>query len=414
MTRVLSSACVVLLLLSLGGRAWAGSKPPIAILGLEVYDNGSGIDPDTTKAAKELTSALRDRAKAGTGPYTPVQGGDKELIDEKLLNNCDSEAASCMAAIGNELGAEVLMFGKIEKLNQNGQVVYRVSLKLLQVGRKQISSAVESLPVADAGNDVKVSAAARTWYTKLVGGTGGTLVVKTSNIDRGTVLLDGDEKGNLASGSLTLQALPEGRHTLAVEARGYQRYEARITIRAGETTTQPVTLVEMSKKPPPGGGEQLTIEGTVGNGTAPTKPKTNVWKPVFYGTTAAGAVAAGIAIYSWRQQSMEEPKIGTTKDPNNSRVSEADCGSINSPNLHNVDDHFRNACQAHDRWKLSTIVGSVLGVAAIGSFYMAYLRDSGSESEPKTSDRGHRKRRELVITPIITPQGGGATLQFDW
>jgi hypothetical protein len=49
----------VLLSLVLGGRAWAGAKPPIAILGLEVLDNGSGIDPDTTKAAKELTVALR-------------------------------------------------------------------------------------------------------------------------------------------------------------------------------------------------------------------------------------------------------------------------------------------------------------------------------------------------------------------
>lgn len=408
MTRVLSSACVVLLLLSLGGRAWAGSKPPIAILGLEVYDNGSGIDPDTTKAAKELTSALRDRAKAGTGPYTPVQGGDKELIDEKLLNNCDSEAASCMAAIGNELGAEVLMFGKIEKLNQNGQVVYRVSLKLLQVGRKQISSAVESLPVADAGNDVKVSAAARTWYTKLVGGTGGTLVIKTSNIDRGTVLLDGDEKGNLASGSLTLQALPEGRHTLAVEARGYQRYEARITIRAGETTTQPVTLVEMSKKPPPGGGEQLTIEGTVGNGTAPTKAKTNVWKPVFFGTTAAGAVAAGVAVWAWQKQNSDS-------HDSMSGLSDSDCGTTSFPGL-SADSIrlFKDACKDHNRWKVSVIVGSVLGAAAIGSFYLAYLRDRGSESEPKTSDRGHRKRRELVVTPIVTPQGGGATLQFDW
>src|SRR5262245_64323842 len=110
MTRVLSSACVGLLLAFLGSKAWAGGKPPIAILGLEVYDNGSGIDPETTKAAKELTAALRDRAKAGTGPYAPAPGGEKELIDEKLLNNCDSEAASCMAAIGAELGAEILMY----------------------------------------------------------------------------------------------------------------------------------------------------------------------------------------------------------------------------------------------------------------------------------------------------------------
>jgi hypothetical protein len=408
MIRVLSSACVVLLLLSLEGKAHAGSKPPIAILGLEVYDNGGGIDPETTRAAKELTAALRDRAKAGTGPYTPVQGGEKELIDEKLLNNCDSEAASCMAVIGTELGAEVLLYGKIEKVNQSGQVVYRVSLKLLQVGRKQLSSSVESLPVVDAGNDVKVSAAARTWYTKLVGGTGGTLVVKASNLDRGTVLIDGEDKGNLTSGSLTLSALQEGRHTVAIEAKDYQRYEARITIRTGETTTQSVTMVELSKKSaPPVTGERISTEGTV-----TTKSRTNVWKPVFYGSVALGVAGAGVAFYEWRQQLTEAKRTGTTKDPANSPVTEADCGSVNS--LHGVDDHFRNACQAHDRWKIGVIVGSVAGAAAIGSFIMAYLRSSDSESETKRALGGHRKHRELVVTPIVTPQGGGATLQFDW
>jgi hypothetical protein len=44
---------------------------------------------------------------------------------------------------------------------------------------------------------------------------------------------------------------------------------------------------------------------------------------------------------------------------------------------------------------------------------MAYVRGSGSESETKTA-RGGRKHRELVVTPIVTPQGGGATLRFDW
>jgi hypothetical protein len=419
MTRVLSSACVVFLLLFLGGRAYAAGKPPIAILGLEVYDNGGGIDPEITKAAKDFTAALRDRAKAGTGPYTPVQGGEKELIDEKLLNNCDTEAASCMAAIGNELGAEVLLYGKIEKVNQSGQVVYKVSLKLLQVGRKQTSSMVETFPVVDAGNDVKVSASARAWYTKLVGGTGGTLVIKAGNIDRGTVLIDGDEKGNLASGSLTLQALPEGRHTLAIEPpKGYQRYEARITVRAGEVTTQSVTMVELSKKPTLSPkGDPLTIEGTVGTGTAPTRsPKTNVWKPVFYGTTALGLAGAGFAFYEWRQQVDNANHTITTKGPNKGSVTEADCGALDSaPSMFNmIDGKLRNACKAHDRWKLGVIIGSVAGAAAISSFIMAYVRNSGSESETKTSDRGHRKRRELVVTPVITAQGGGATLQFDW
>jgi hypothetical protein len=140
----------------------------IAILGLEVYDNGSGIDPETARAARELTAALRDCAKARTGPYRPV-GGEKALIDEKLLNNCDSEAPTCMAAIGNGLGADVLMYGKMEKATQNGQGVYKVSIKLLSVGRKQLrSSTVETLPVAES-TGIRATTHAKAWYAKLAG-----------------------------------------------------------------------------------------------------------------------------------------------------------------------------------------------------------------------------------------------------
>lgn len=403
MTRVLSSACVVLLVLGLGGRAWAGGKLPIAILGLEVYDNGSGIDPETTRAAKDLTAALRDRAKAGTGPYTPVQGGEKELIDEKLLNNCDSEAASCMAAIGADLGAEVLMYGKIEKAVQNGEAIYRVSLRLLNVNRKQLaSSTVETLPV-DAAAGVKISTYAKTWYAKLAGVvSGGTLVVK-ANIDRGTVLLDGAPKGNLASGTLTLAAVPEGRHTLAIEAKDVQRYEVQVTVRTGETTTQNATMVEMSKKVTPGPGERLSTEGTVG---ATAKPKTSLWKPVFYGTLVLTAGGVGWSLFAADRSSKAGDKIEAPD------ISQENCGL---PSQLNTADqkNFDSACRWHKRQIFGWVATGVVGTAAIASFVMAYLRD-GSSSETSTASRGRRKRRELVVTPIVTSQGGGATLRFDW
>jgi hypothetical protein len=407
MTRVLSSACAVLLVLCLGGRASAGGKPPIAILGLEVYDAGSGIDPDSTKAARELTTALRDRAKAGTGPYAPVQGGDKagekELIDEKLLNNCDTEAYTCMAAIGSELGAEVLMYGRIwfEKSGQSGQGTYKVSIKLLNVGLKQLaSSMVETLPIAES-TGVRASAHAKVWYAKLVGGvTGGTLAVK-ANIDRGTVLLDDDTKGNLTSGVLTLTGLPEGRHTLAIEAQGYQRYEATITIRKGDTTQQNVTMVELSRKVSGGRstGARISLEGTVDNkDTRDTKSKTNVWKPVFYGTVLLGAGAGAYTLWQFTKQQKAADNLHTGDSDH--------CGDATSGD-------FKAACDAHGKVLIGWAVTGVFGAAAIASFYMAYLR-SDSESDTKSVTRGHRKRREVAITPIIMPNGGGATLQFDW
>jgi PEGA domain len=411
MIRVLSSACVVLLLLSTGGKVWAGGKTPIAILGLEVYDNGNGIDPETTRAAKEITAALRDRAKAGTGPYAPV-ASEKELIDEKLLNNCDTEAAVCMAAIGTELQAEAVLYGKIEKITQTNPPSYRVSLKLLNVNRKQlVSSTVETLPLAGA-TGTGPSTYAKAWYAKLVGiNTGGTVVVK-ANIDRGTVMLDEEAKGNLASGTLTLSNVPEGRHTLAIEAKDYQRYEASITVRNGETLPHNATLAEMSKKtaktpktpkPPP------TSEPSSKEATVATTSGSNIWKPVFYGSAVVAAGAAGFSVVAITQSNKEANQINQS----GITVSQKDCGGPVMGLTTNEQNHLNSACSWHTGQIVGWVVTGVAGAAAISAFYMAFLRDR-DHTETRTANGGHRKRRELAVTPIITPDGGGATLRFDW
>jgi hypothetical protein len=403
MTRVLSSACVVLALLALGGRSWAGPKPTIAILGLEVYDNGSGIDPETTKAAKELTAVLRDRAKAGTGPYAPAAAGEKELIDEKLLNNCDTEAPVCMAAIGTELAADLLMYGKIEKSSQNGQTIYKVSIKLLYVSRKQLaSSTVETLPLAES-TGVRAATHAKNWYAKLIGvTTGGTVVIK-ANIDRGTVLIDDEAKGNLASGTLTLSGVPEGRHTLVIEAKDYQRYETPITVRTGETLPHNATLVEMAKLPTPT-GPPISVEGTVA-----TKSESNIWKPVFYGTAGLDAALIGYTLYEF-YQSHSDAKNVTINRADGKALSNTDCGS---GSYEKQSPAFHNACTDYGRYTLGVVVSSVVGAAVVGTLYMAFFRDRG-QTETRTASGGHKKRRELAITPIVTPDGGGATLRIDW
>jgi hypothetical protein len=280
--------------------------------------------------------------------------------------------------------------------------------------------------MADA-NGVKVQTYARTWYSKLAGaGSGGTLVVR-ANIDRGTVLIDEDMKGTLASGTLTLTGVAEGKHTLAVEAtREYQRYETQVTVRSGETTTQNVTMVAMPRKladmQPK---DTLTREGTV---TQPSS-RTNVWKPVFYGTTVATAGGVSVSLYELFKGRSNGNISGTsnfvqmvgTQDVSGKRSINSDqCGSqqVNDfASSHPGDPdvrRFNDACNNFKYQKIGWVVSGVLGAAVIGSFYMAYIRDGGSSEAGKTAASGHRKRRELVVTPVVTRDGGGATLRFDW
>jgi hypothetical protein len=318
-----------------------------------------------------------------------------------------------MAAIGTDLGAEAVLYGKIEKMTQTNPATYRVSLKLLNVPRKQlVSSTVESLPLTGA-TGAGPSTYAKAWYNKLVGiSTGGTVVVK-ANVDRGTVMLDDEAKGTLASGTLTLSNVGEGRHTLAIEAKDYQRYETSITVHNGETLPHSATLVELSKKttkPPPTGepiGRERTVATTSGSG---------IWKPVFYGSAAVAVGAAGFSVFAITKSKSEADKI-TKMQPT---VDQADCGSSASASKMKImslgpadHDHFTNACDWHDRQIIGWVVTGVVGAAAVGAFYMAFMRDR-DHTESRTASGGHRKRRELAITPVVTPDGGGATLRFDW
>jgi len=45
---------------------------------------------------------------------------------------------------------------------------------------------------------------------------------------------------------------------------------------------------------------------------------------------------------------------------------------------------------------------------------MAFIRHSDGGETQSVKNAGRRKRRELAITPIVTPDGGGATLRVDW
>src|SRR5262245_48389196 len=116
MIRALSLTCLALMALCSAALA----KPTIAVLGLEVVD-ASPTAADT-QVAKDLTDGLRARAHLTSGPYTLAPNAEKELIDLKLLTNCDTEEKACMAQIGQQLGAELLMYGNIKKDGKAYQV----------------------------------------------------------------------------------------------------------------------------------------------------------------------------------------------------------------------------------------------------------------------------------------------------
>jgi glycine cleavage system aminomethyltransferase T len=76
---------------------------------------------------------------------------------------------------------------------------------------------------------------------------------------------------------------------------------------------------------------------------------------------------------------------------------------------------LESACSYRTKNIVGWVVSGVLGAAVVGSFVMAYVRNNNDDDETaRMATGGRRKRREFAVTPIVTPDGGGATLRFDW
>ncbi len=406
MMRAFSLTCLALVLLAFGG-APASAKPMIAVLGLEVADPSGTPSAQDTQVAKELSDGLRARAKAGTGQYQLAPGSDKELIDQKLLNNCDTEAPTCMSTIGNQLGAEVLMFGKIQK---EGKGSYQVTIKILDVGGKKVlKSSTDLIPVSESAG-----AAPQGWakkiYAKLTGeASTGTIIVKLTNADRGTILLDGEEKGNITNGTGQVNGIAEGKYKLAVESDGFRRWDRDVTVSAGATNTIPVEL-EKGVIVGPGGGPAGGGGGGGGGGGPEGSSGSGMWKGVFVGSMVVAAAGGG-----WWY--LNSTKINDEREAQCSHGIRNECTPTGSSEGFDKEASDKRGNTAEKMTYVGGVVMGVgLGVAAF-AFYKGFIA-KGSSSKERSSARGTRGKRvrrdRFVVTPIIAPDGGGATVRLDW
>lgn len=426
--RTLASSVLILLFL-LSGTAAAG-KPTIAILGLEVIDDGSGIEPKTTQFSKELTEELRKRPKAGTGPYALAPGSDKDLLEMKLLSGCESEGKDCMADIGADLAADRLLYGKVEK-RSNG---YQVSLKLLNVGAKTFERSISDIVPFGEATGANLTSWGKKLYAKLTGATDqGTLVVK-ANVDRGTVYLDEQVKGNLSGGTARVAGLSEGKYKLAIEAEGHLRYEANVEVGGGGETVHDAELEKNAINDGkggggvgPGGGGSQIITGSVSTDERPGGGyRAMFWTSLVLtagsatGLTVFGLKVRGddeeakeVAIRAWQEDTGMQLDIGDACGDASERLG----GSPPSPDLLQVVD---DKCKKGERDALITNVfigtTAVAAVATVFFYYKGYIASKQStESANKTVKSQHKKKKAgptLTFAPGVGPTTVSAGLRI--
>jgi hypothetical protein len=405
----------LLLLAVLGSVAWA--KPKVAILGLEATNAGVA-DPKDAANAAVLTEALRQIPRGGNGKFEFAPNSNRELQDEKLMNNCASEAPGCMAPIGTGVGADVLIFGNIVKITDKaGKETYKVKLTLLSVKpppkAEDPSETFVPLGIFNSGPDA-AKEPAKEWaikaYSKLTNDkqllklleTGPGKLVINSNAKSGDVFVDSEKKGRLEGGTITL-TLAEGDHVVAIEAPGYKRYQETVTIKGGPAKTIEAQLDEVLG-PPPGG-----------KSGAPTALKLTGYGLAGVGV-GAGAYALYLTFFGPIQDYYNQGAAGLPIDKNDVRVTEAKANRCDEPDLRDVQAHTENrffdeACKANTRRNVAIAVGIAGGVLGAGALLFAY-RSDGKSMEKQAA--GKRTRRQFTVTPVISPNGGGATVRFDW
>jgi hypothetical protein len=417
--RVLVALCLACLGVVARAPTAHAAKPAIAVLGLEVVDEGGGIDEKSTKLAKELTDALRQRAKVGTGPFALAPGSDKDLLELKLLSGCDNEADDCMAQIGKDLNADRLLYGKVHK-RQGG---YQVSLKLLNVASKKNEKSTSDVIPAAQATGPELTRWGKVFYNRLTGATDqGNLVVR-ANVDRGIVYLDGAVKGNLVGGTARIAGLSEGAYRLAVEADGHVRYEARVTVTGGQDTTHQAELeVNALRGDAPttsgGGGDGRDTEGTVSSEGRPGGgSRALFWTSLVL--TAGSATAMTVTGLQVRGSLLDDKNDAIrdwqTRNPGDESLSGSDACSKAKQKTDAED--VVDACKAGENRALVTnvLVGTtVLGAVATVLFYYKGYVEPRSESSASAS-HGRRKRKPAVaIVPSVSPTEVGAGVRIDF
>ncbi len=212
----------------------ANSVKRVAVLGLDA-------GPMSPAAAGRMTETLRSLVGSNSDMVLVAKSA-VTLSDATLNFSCMDEAPGCMAEIGRELGAQILVYGRII----GGKDAPVLALTSLDVTRATVMSSTR-VPV----NPALPEQAATLGMEKILGVApkGNALAYLTILQASARVYLDGVAVAQAPlSGPL---ALEPGRHTIKVEHDGYRSWVRTVDARAGARFRFTVNLLPDEEEPLP-------------------------------------------------------------------------------------------------------------------------------------------------------------------
>lgn len=414
---------ITLLLVLFTGMGFASAKPKVAVLGLEVLDKTNA--KASIDAARQLTEGLRLAAKT-SGPFEVADNSQREFLDEKIINQCESEQRDCLLKIAGNFGASSLVYGKLQ-LTENKKS-FQVTVFLLSSDKGAAKPAITSVPVTASPQDLQT--AGKKIYNELVGVVSvGSIAIKAKT-SKGVVYINGEVRGQLVDGELKATQLADGDYKVRIVADGFKKWEETIKVKAGQVSVVEPDLQAEAKAPvdePEDKGSRPVSSGTKGTGDQfKLEERENTvshsgggrtgWKVVAIGGAVAAVGGLAFDAYSYTKQEDELSKIGDVGyRGGGSGVFASTCEPLNSQggDLTGEDlAHFKKACDhTRNMWIGGTIAGVGAIAAAVG-FYMGYIRSDESSSQSASVKRARKPR--FAVTPVMSPDGAGATIRLDF
>ncbi len=172
---------------------------------------------DADDQADALTQALRSRVRQAQGWSLLESPQSFEMLSIAL--KCPARPdAGCLQRIGDQLRTDRYLWGTMVK-RPAGQVTADLHMWTRGKGDQDVAEAYSD-NLKDA-SDESLRGVATRLFAKLTGGvTGGTVVVHAGS-GKGTVLVDGVERGALDGGMARVD-VPSGSHSITVRVPGFE------------------------------------------------------------------------------------------------------------------------------------------------------------------------------------------------
>ena len=339
---------------------------------------------DADDQADALTQALRWRVRQAQGWSLLESPQSFEMLSIAL--KCPARPdAGCLQKIADQLHADRYMWGTMVK-RPAGQVTADLHLWTRGKGDADVAEAYSD-NLKDASDESLRGVASRL-FAKLTGGVSGGTVTIHAGTAKGTVLVDGTERGSLDGGVARVD-VPAGSHTITVKVPGFDAQPQTATVAMASDQDMNFSLTPAgAPAPEPSSG--------------PSARKVGEWTAIVVG---GGLLAAGAVMgIKWIIDYNHGKDLQNQVSQNNKDA----CATQDTTQAQQL-------CQTSKTVQTDYTLGWVLGgagAAVLGTGLLLLVTDHSTKDEGPAAEQPPQAKPRLDVIPQVGATGASVGLRL--